>query len=904
MRLPRGIRRVLSPGGVRTGAGDGVEEELRYHVERRVEELVAQGMERSEAEAAARHRFGDMDAYRRALHRIDEGRGRDMKRTEVVDMLTRGLGRSLRSLARTPGFTFAIVTILALGLGANAVVFGVVDRLLLSPPPHVQDPDQVRTLYAQRRMDNGESFVGRTFTYADYADLVGLPALAGVAAWSGPSDETLGRGEAAHPVAVASATASFFPVLGVQPVLGRPYDAGEAEVGGAGAAVISSEMWEREFASDPGVLGRSLDLSTGGYTVVGVMPPGFTGVDLEPVDVWVPLELHEERETGTTIWREHRNWWWIHIVARLADGTPEATAVTEATTAHRRARRDMIDAGDYDREATLVAASLIAAQGPDPSSESRVARWLAAVSVIVLLIACFNVANLLLARGAYRQREVAVRLALGVSRSRLLGELLAQSLILSLLGAAGALAVARVVGPAVQHVLLPDVAVGASSSPRLLAFLTLAAVVSGLLAGAVPAVHATRSELAGALKGDGGGGRSSSRSRTALLLAQAALSVVLLVGAGLFVKSLRQARDLDLGFDPRHVVVAQIQWNESLPAQERTEVYRSALERVRRIPGARAAGLTYSVPFQSSMSIGQPRIPGLDSVPRHPNGGPYVNKVSSGYFEAMGLRVLQGRSFQTTDDTDRAPPVAVVSQSMARAYWPAGDAVGSCMFFGKDDENPPCTEVVGVVEDHRREELVEAEPEWLYYVNQAQPAFRGPPQGLMVGTERDATDLVGTVQAEMRATSGEVRFVSAQSLQRNIDPHLRSWTLGASMFSAFGLLALVVAAWGLYSVLAFEVATRRRELGIRVALGAGMSRVLRLVLLRAVAVGAVGVGVGLVAAAAAARLVGPLLFTVSPWDPSVYAGVTVTLLAVSAGAGLLPAWRATRTDPKEALQAE
>jgi len=828
-----------------------------------------------------------------------------MRMREMMDAVTRTIGQALRGLARSPGFTFSVVIILALGLGANAVMFGVVDRLLLSPPPHVQDADQVRLVYSQRQLESGENFLGRTFTYADYTDLQNVAGFRAIAAWSGPNEEIMGRGEEARPVQVVAASVSLIPLLGSQTVLGRSFAAEEAEPGGTGTALVSYELWERNFAKDPGILGRTLDLSSGSYTVVGVAPRGFTGAGLRPADVWVPLELHQERQTGTTIWREHRNWWWIQMVARLGEGVTPDIAGAQATAAHRHGREEMVAAGDYDAEAILVAAPLIAAQGPNPSDESQVTRWLAAVSAIVLLIACFNVANLLLARGTQRRREVAVRVALGVSRARLLGELLTQSLLISFMGAAGAVGVAQLAGTTVQRVLLPDVAMGnPASSPRLLGFIAMAAVLSALLAGVVPAAHAARSEVADALKVDGWGGRPSSRVRTAMLVAQATLSVVLLVGAGLFVKSLRHARDLDLGFDARHVIVAEIQWNESLPASERTAIYNSALELVRRIPGVRAAGLTYSVPFASTFSIGTPRIPGLDPVPRHPNGGPYANKVSSGYFDAMGLAILQGRGFEAADDRDDAPPVAVLSESMARAYWPTGDALGACMLLGEEDEDPPCTEVVGIVEDHRRQELVEADPEWLYFLSQSQPAFQGPPQGIMAGTNTDAMTRVGAVQAELRAVSSQVRFVSARSLQSNIDPQLRSWTLGASMFSAFGILALVVAAWGLYSVLAFEVETRRRELGIRAALGAGVPRLLRLVLVRAVTVVAIGVGVGLVVAGYAARSVGPLLFTVSPWDPGVYVGVAATLVAVAGGAGFFPAWKATRVDPKEALQSE
>jgi len=892
---------------VRRDAAADTEEELRYHLDRLVDDLVAGGLPRPEAEAAARKRFGDVEAYRRALGHIDGKRERTMRMTEVVETMARSLGYAVRVLARSPGFTMSVVTILALGLGANAVMFGVVDRLLLSPPAHVGDADDVRLIYAEHHADEGPPFVGGTFTYPDYADFRDVAAFASVAAWSGPDEETLGRGEGARPVRVAAATASLLPLLEVRPTLGRSFREDEARPGAPGTALVSWELWDRVLGRDPGILGRNLDLASGSYTVVGVLPRGFTGAALEPVDVWVPLELHQERVTGTTVWREHRSWWWIHVVARLAGDATSEIAATQATAAHLRGRAEVIAQGDYDGRVRVLVTPVIAARGPRPSDEARVAGWLAAVSAIVLLIACFNVANLLLARTTRRRRELAVRVALGVGQGRLVAELLAQSLVLAALGAVGALALAQVGGSAIQKVLLPDVVLGSPlSSGRLVAFLALAALLAAVMAGLVPALQAVRSAPAGALKGDASGGRHpGGRTRTGFMVAQAALSVILLVGAGLFVKSLRNARSLDLGFDADQVVVAKLQWNETLPAAERESIYRQGLERVRGLSGVRVAGLSYSVPFAGSFTLGEPRVPGMDSVPRPPDGGPYVNKVSSGYFEALGIAVLEGRALEPGDDDDGAPPVAVVTAGMARGYWPDGGAVGECLVVPDDrDDDPPCTLVVGIVEDHRRQDLVEATPNWLYYVNLPHPAFRGPPQAMMVGTDGDAERLVAPVQASLRETSPRIRFVSAQSLQGNVEPQLRSWTLGASMFSGFGILALVVAAWGLYSVMAFEVASRRRELGIRSALGADAPRLWRMVLGRSVTVVAAGVALGLVLAGMAAPRVGPLLFTVSPWDGSVYAAVCAALLGVAVLAGTLPAWRATRVDPREALRSE
>jgi predicted permease len=430
--------------------------------------------------------------------------------------------------------------------------------------------------------------------------------------------------------------------------------------------------------------------------------------------------------------------------------------------------------------------------------------------------------------------------------------------------------------------------------------------MAGLVTGLLPAWQATRTELSEALRSGGrsiAGGRS--RTRLGLLVGQAALSVVLLVGAGLFVRSLRQAEALDLGFDADRLLVVALEWNETLPGEERRAIYEDVLTRVRRLPDVRAAGLSYTVPFQSSISLGRPRVPGLDSVPRHHNGGPYVNKVGPGYFEAMGLTLLRGRGIEATDDAEGAPPVAVVSESMADAYWPAAGALGACMIFDDNElVEPPCTEVVGVVENHRRESLVEDDPHFIYYVNQGHYAFEGPPQAIMIGAGGDPEALLPLVRSEARSASSQVRFVEAAAMSDLVEPDLRSWRLGASMFTVFGVLALIVAAWGLYSVLAFDVALRYHELGVRAALGADRGRIVRLVLRQALALVAVGTALGLLGAAGAARFVEPLLFRVSGTDPATYAAVGATLFMVATLAGSLPAWRATRVDPREALQAE
>jgi predicted permease len=882
-----------------------LEEELSFHFEESVRRLQAEGMEEQTARAEAMRRFGDEESYRRALTRIDGGRVRKGERSEIMEILRGNLSFAVRAVRRSPAFALAIVVILALGIGANAVMFGVVDRLLLSPPQHVVDADAVRHIYVDREIFNGERRASRTLTYADYTDLQSVGAFSRVAAYTISQPVTAGRGAEAERVRMSMASASLFSLLGVVPAAGRFFGEDQEALDANPTAVLSHEYWERAFGADPSAMGRTLEIGNGRYEIVGVAPAGFTGAELAPVDVWLPLLRAQQIETGGTMWVEHRNWWWLSAVGRLAeDATPEV-ADAAATAAHRAGREAMIFEGEYDPEARLIAAPIIAARGPNAGAETQVARWLAGVSLIVLLVACFNVANLLLARATRRGREMAVRAALGGSRARILGALLSESLLLALLGAVGGLLVLRWGGKAVHDVLLPDVAFTDSGlSGRLLLFIAVTTLVTALLAGLIPALQASRADVAQSLKvGSPGSSGGGSRTRATLLVAQTTLSVVLLVGAGLFVRSLQGARDTDLGFDADQVIVVSLQWSETLPADVRMGIYRDARDRALRLPGVESAGLTYTVPFYSSISIGTPRIPGLDSVPRHSMGGPYANKVSQGYFEAMGLAVLEGRALQASDEAENAPPVAVISESMAGAYWPAASAVGECMIFG-DEDGAPCTTVVGVVENHRREALVEGDPHFLFYLNEGHPAYQGPPQALMVRTNGDAHQLVELVQREARSTSPQIRFAQAQVLEDLLAPQLRSWTLGAAMFSLFGLLALVVAGIGLYSVLAFEVTLRHHELGVRSALGAGVSRLVAMVARRAVGLVLLGMTLGLVIALATSRFVEPLLYQVSSRSPLVYGTVAAALLAVTLTAGVLPAWRATRVDPKVALRAE
>lgn len=905
MRLPDGIRRLFRIDDVTSRIDREINDEIDHHFEEAVRDYRRAGLDEEAARERARIRFGDERAYKEALRTIDGGRARMRERVELLDEVARTASFAWRSVRRSPGFTISVVSILALGIGANAVMFGVVDRLLLSPPQHIVDHDDVRLIHVRRIGFNGDIFLGGTITYPDLLDLEEVDAFSSVAGYTEAGEMTVGRGPTASRARVATAEAELFPLLGVEPFIGRFFGEDEDRLGASPTAVLAHEYWERETGSDASAIGRAIDVGQGSYTVIGVAPPGFTGATLQPVDIWLPLTVRQSLENGD-FWIDSRGSYWVHAVARLAPGSTVEGAQAEATAAHRAGRAQMIEEDRYDPGAEMLVSPVIAARGPSASDESLVAGWLAGVSLVVLLIACFNVANLLLARAVRRQRETAVRLTLGVGRGKLLLDTIAESLLLAGLGAVAAVLVARFLGGGIHQVLLPDVSfVDAGVRVRLLAFTAVATVAVGLVTGLIPAIQSIRTELAGALRSAGRTASSvGSRARAGLLLGQAALSVVLLVGAGLFVRSLHNAQALDLGFDADRVAVVSLEWNETLPTDERTRIYRDVRDRIRRLPDVQVAGLTYTVPFRSSISLGHPRVPGLDSIPRHPNGGPYVNKVGAEYFEAMGLTIVQGRGIEADDDGAGAPPVAVVSESMARAIWPQEGALGRCMILG-DDPGAPCTQVVGVVENHRRQALVEDDPHFLYYVNQAHPEFQGPPQALMIRVSTgDPRTAVDRIRNEARSASSLIRFVNADAMSDYIEPQMRSWKLGAAMFSAFGVLALIVAAWGLYSTLVFDVALRTREIGIRSALGADRRVILRMILRRALWLVSVGTAVGLALAASTAGFIEPLLFRMSARDPAVYGFVVAMLLSVAAVAGSVPALRATRVDAREALQAE
>ncbi len=901
------FRRGMRPRDPAEAAGWEVE----HHLAELVDRLVEEGMTPDAARREAERRFGNPRAYRSRLERNERRRRTTMRRTAAWGVVTGAVAGMVRTLRRSPGFAIGVVLTLALGIGANATMFGVLDRLLFSPPAHVAAPDRVRRVMTVR------PFLGRmrresNLTHPDWMDLKQAKSFKAIAAHSRSSEYTLGSGPGATRVRMSMASWDFFPLLGVHAEVGRFYGEDEDRIGAPGTAVISDEYWKRAFGGERDALGRTLEISGHPFTVIGVAPPGFTGVDLQRVDVWLPLMSAGAMIHGTD-WEGNRGWYWFSAVARLAPGVDVAAAEEEATTLHRNGRRASIDDQHYPADARIALDPLIVARGPEASGESRVARWLGGVSLLVLLIACANVANLLLARGTRRRREVAVRIALGIGRGRLVSMMVIESVLLALLGGVVSLLLALWGGGVVRGTLMPGVYFpGSAMGGRVALFAVATAMLAGVLAGFGPAVQATRADVSGDLAmGAGASSRRRSRTRSVLTVLQAGLSVVLLVGAGLFVRSVRQVRDLDLGLDVDHLVMASLEFAESglFPGlhkdgesgnggtPDRNEIYGRAMRRLQDVPGVAAAAATSS-PFQWAYST-ELQVPELDSVPDLAGGGPYFHDVTPGYLSTVGLRVLRGRDLAESDVAGAAR-VAVVSETMARTLWPDADPLGRCLLV--EEGATECTTVVGVAEDASRGSL-EDDPYMAYYMPLAQREGRFA-NALYVRTNGDPATVAARIAPILRAIDPHVRFATVQTVRERLDPEARAWTLGATMFSVFGALALLVAAIGLYGVLAFDVAQRTRELGIRTALGAERGTLLRSVVTTGVRLGGAGVVLGLIVAWVAGRFAGDLLFHTSPHDPFVLVGVGVTLLVVSFVASVVPGLRATRVDPSEALRTE
>jgi predicted permease len=875
--------------------------ELRFHIEREMEKNLRAGMSRDEAERRARLAVG-------GLNRIKDD-ARDARGVTVLDHALQDIHYALRGLRMRPLFASVVVATLALGVGVNAAMFGVIDRLLFRPPAYMIDPAHVHRVFAEWAGPEGKRSMESAFAYPQYTDL--RDASRGFTEFAGFANRrmAIGEGEQVELRTVGVITASFFGFFTATPVVGRFFLASEdALSGGEPVVVLAYDFWQTRFGGNNSVLGTSIKIDKRSYTVIGVAPRGFEGVkDQRAPAVFIPMSTFaHDRDAG---FAQSYGWTWLQIIARRKPTTSVATANADLTNAFRRSwtlyrEREKSLAPLEVAKPIAVAAPLQMGRGPLAGPQANVIRWIGAVAFAVLLIACANVANLLLAHSLRRRREIAVRRAMGGSNSRLVQQILTETLVLATLGTVAGLFAAQFASGSLQRLLAqtsdrwPVV-----SDLRTVSFAIGLTLLTALLAGLLPALHAGRGDLTNALRaGMREGAYRNSRIRTSLLLFQTALSVVLLVGAGLFVRSLREVKALPLGYDAQHLLYVEPTMRDvKLDSVQALALADRLTAEAKATPGVTNATLIVSVPFYSSEGRGM-WVEGIDSVRKL--GRFQLQSGTAEYFATTGTRIIRGRAINA-DDRAESTPVAVVSDGMAKALWKrTNDALGKCFRVGKKDS--PCITVVGVAEDIRTRSITST-GEFIYYLPMPQyinrfGALNG--FGFFIRVNGEAEARAEPLRVRLQKAMPGSSFVTVRPFRDLVDPQMLSWTSGAQMFLLFGALALSLAAIGLYAVIAFGVAQRRQELGVRIALGAQSNDILRLVLGEGLRVTIGGLLLGGAIALFAGRALNTLLFNVSPRDPLTFSIVTLTLVVVGIFASVIPAWRAARVDPNVALRAD
>ena len=908
MRRIPGIRRVF-----RHERGSDVDVELQFHIDTRTDDLVRLGLGRDEARRAALAEFGDVKRYETETMRIDRGYARTTRIKELLWSVWFDFAYAVRGLRRSPAFAAAAVLTLALGIGANTAVWTILDALMRQPLP-IERPDE---LHVVRRADSPNDDYLNSFSryqrlqsvMPDPQQLTAMSALARMYATTGDQPE---------PALAQLVTGNWFRALRVGASAGRVIDLDDDRALGAGAvAVLSDAFWSRRFGRDPRIVGTTIRLNGIPLRVIGVAQRGFQGLTVgSSVDLWVPLSMqHSLRYIGNysandadieKAWAPQDGIQWLMLLARV----PPASAVRVASALDRQFRGDLeqqVAQADSVQRAYRLREHVTLYPIPRGVSPLREQfkdplRVLMASVGLVLLIACGNLAGLLLARSSARSHEVAVRISLGARRSRLVRQVLAESLTIALLGGALSLIVARWGTAMLLRVASPGsrpVPLDVSNDVRVIGFALLVSLGTGLLVGAFPAMRVSRLGLYDAFRGAGRvmGGRSAHRLPLGrvLVMSQIALSLVLVVTAGVFVRTLRNLVVIDPGYEREHVVVARLDVRAAgydfaqLPA-----LYDRLLGAAGAIPGVRSASLSLNSLAGGGTRTSMLVVPGR-TLPPGESSSAQENYVTPDYFNTIGMALAQGRGF-TRADKDGAPKVAIVSESMARHFFGTDRVVGSR--FGYD--TPPELEIVGVVRDARVNALREAPPRLVF-----RPLAQGPREYVTSVEVR----VIGAREPVTAALRNAIRQVDPMLPLRDIVPlsdllerGLTSERLVARLAGSFGVLALLLAAIGLYGVMGYSVSRRTNEMGVRLALGASPAGVRVLILRESLMTSAAGVVLGLALLLPVQGITGRLVYGVSPRDPATVVLGTALLLAVTAVAAFVPAWRASRIDPVDAIR--
>ena len=902
-RVP-GLKRILRIERDRAGIERAVDDELQFHFDMTMRELMTNGMPADDARRETERRFGDFQRTRERLATIDRSRLVQERRAEWWSAFAQDFRYAVRGLRLKPGFAAAVILTLGLGIGANATMFGIVDRLLFRPPAFLIAPDRASRLYiatSNRGEENVRSYIG----YRRYLDFKEMTTSFDAITPFYSNNMAIGTGDATREMEVGIGAADLWKMFAVKPVIGRFFTAAEdIPPDGSRVVVLSYAFWQTQFGGRKDVLGSTIDMGPAKYTIIGVAPEGFNGFATEPLVGFIPVSAaSSSMGNPKNPWYSTYNMTWFETFARRKPGVSADAATADLSNAYQRSYKKQLEVNPRSTVFNIAkprafAGPVLADRGPKEGGDAKVATWLVGVAAIVLLIACANVANLLLARALRRRREIAVRIALGVSRARLLMQLATESFLLALLGGLAGLAITQWGGTIMRKALLDqsDAGPNAFTDPRLLIFCGLLAVVAGLLTGLAPLFQTGREDVSSALKAGAREGHvHRSGLRTSLLVGQAALSVVLLVGAGLFIRSLVNVQNVRMGYDAERLLWVQPRMRGvKLDSIQSAQMLRGMLQRAQTIPGVEHASRALTVPFWSTWEYSL-FVAGIDSVSKL--GDFTLQAATPEFFSTMGTRLLRGRAF-TAADGEHAPRVMVIGQSMAKKLWPSEDAIGKCIRVNAD--TMPCTTVVGIAEDVRRGKISETEMHYYLPIDQFQPQGGG----LFVRTTGPAAARADQVRRELQKLMPGVSYVTVTPMSTIIAPEIRSWKIGAIMFAVFGSLALVLAAIGLYSVIAYNVTQRTHEMGVRVALGAQARDVIQLIVREGLRIVIPGVVLGAIIALVAGKWVAPLLFDVSPKDPPVLVSVIVILVAVAVAASWIPATRAARVDPNEALRAD
>jgi predicted permease len=818
-----------------------------------------------------------------------------------METLLKDTRYGLRMLVKSPGFTVVALLSLALGIGANTAIFSIISAVLFAPLP-VQQPRQLVSIFTSD-VKNPGALPTSHLNFIDYRErndvFTDILAYTGQGvSYSNPSGESKN-------LFAQIVTGNYFDVLGVKAEKGRTFNQDEDKTPGTHPVVVLSHAsWQRDFGGDPSIVGKTISLNRRDFNVIGVAEKDFTGTDIgNGPDLWVPMMMHDVVHPGFD-WYNTRRGLFLAMIGRLKPGVNVSQAQASMTTLGSQLEQEY-KKDNEGRNARLL--PLLTAR-TDPTGDGQVGQTFTAlmgVAGVVLLIACANVTNLLLARATRRKREIAIRLAMGASRSRLIRQLMTESLLLSLAGGAIGFFVA-IWSKDILRSLVPfgggQNQHGISIDPRVLIFAIVISAISGVLFGLAPALQASRPDLVPTLKGEitmpVGTRGLRINLRKSLVVLQVGLSLFALISAGLFVRSLQKAQAVNPGFNPENVVLMGFNLGrEGYNEARGRNFHREVVERFRAVPGVVNATVARDRPFgggfQRSVFIeGQEPPPGGRGVLVQ------TNNIASGFFETMGIPLLQGRDFNETDN-EKVPKVMIINEAMATRFWPGQSAVGKRLkLFGDQDFR----EVVGIAADSKYNSLTEPRRPFMYIPLQQEYV---PQINLHVRTSSDAGQMISALRQEVQQIDPNLSVGNAQTLRERIENSLGGERSQATLYGTAGILALILAAAGLYGVMSYTVAQRTREIGIRMALGAGRGNVMALVLKQGVALVSIGIALGLAAAFGTTRLLlASLLFGVSALDPVTFVGTSVVLVIAALLASIVPARRAMKVDPIIALKYE